>query len=116
MSGKRKDYRTLTRIFIENFSEEFDLNIYHSSILKVIAEYCDMPLGYCCLSFTNIEKYSCMSDRQRRRSLSYLIEKSIVEQSFVKKKPIHRIGETIVKKTTEFHVTNDSLTCHMTVQ
>lgn len=98
MSEKKQDFRTLTRIFIENHADEYELKIYHISLLKVIAEYCDMPLGYCCLGFPKLAKYSGMSEAQRRKVTTHLRKHNLIEQTYIKTKPIHHIGETIIKK------------------
>jgi hypothetical protein len=107
MSEKKQDFRTLTRKFIENHAEEYDLKIHHTSLLKVIAEYCDMTLKHCCLSFDNLAKYSMMSQRHRRKVTAHLLKHSLIEQTFIKGKPIHKIGKIIINKSKEIHETND---------
>lgn len=99
MPSENCDFRTRVRIFIEKNSDILNLNVYHVSLLKVIADYCDMPLGYCCLSFKHLQKYSRMSERQRRNITIELINLKLIEQSFLKGKPIHRLGEIFSENT-----------------
>lgn len=114
MTEKKQDNRTLVRKFIENHAEDYNLKIHHFSLLRVIAEYCDMTLHYCCLSFSHLEKYSGMSSAQRRKITAYLLDYNLIEQSYLKNKPIHKIGETIITQSEsiltapiERSVTND---------
>jgi hypothetical protein len=113
MSEKKIDNKTLVRKFLETYAEQYDLKIYHASLLRVIAEYSDMKYGYCCLSFSHLEQYSMMADRQRRRITADLTKYNIIEQTFSKGDPIHRIGETLTKNkdlilniSMDVHVTN----------
>jgi hypothetical protein len=88
-----QDFKYLVRKFIENNVDEYGLTIYHISLLKVIAEYCDMPEGHCFLSFEKIEKYTGMSPRQRRRTTVDLIQKKLIYQTTYYGKPKHYMGE-----------------------
>ena len=96
-----QDFRTSVRIFIENFADDFSLTIYEISLLKVIADYCDMPLGYCCLSPSKLEKFSRMKDNQRRKSINILIDLNLIFRSYLKGKPVYRIGDVILGMKNE---------------
>jgi len=95
MSEKKIDYSKIVRQFIENKADFYNLKIYHCSLLKVIAEYCDMSLGYCCLNFATLAKFSRMSESQRRSITKILIKLKMIHQTYKNDRPIHRIGELI---------------------
>lgn len=55
--------------------DEYNLNAYHREILRVIARYCDMYLGYCCLSQKTLAKECGMSEREFRNLIAELDQK-----------------------------------------
>ncbi len=101
MASENQDCRTLVRIFIENHCNEYGLTIYDCSLLKVIAEYCDMSLGFCCLGLSNLERYSRMGRTQRLNTMNRLIEFKLIYRTYTKGKANYRIGELITGKPND---------------
>lgn len=82
-------------IFLRNHAHEYNLTIYHKMILRIIADYCDMPLNYCCVKQKNLAFECGMSERELRYGCLYLIEKNLIHRVMKGKLYRYRIGEII---------------------
>lgn len=76
-------------------SFEYLLTAYHREILRVVADYCDMPLGYCCVKQPKLAVECGMSRAELQRSIEYLIEKQLLHRATSGKLNRYRIGEKI---------------------
>ncbi len=76
-----------------NLSAQYKLNSFHREILRVIARYCDMYLGYCCLSQEKIAIECGMSIRECKNLLAELSQ-----LKFIRNKKSYR-GIGLIFKT-----------------
>lgn len=94
--NRNNTYHHQVRAFLRSeISDNFELNAYHREILRVVAEYCDLPLGYCCLKQINLMKECGMQERHLRNCLNDLITHELIHRVFKGKLSILRIGQVI---------------------
>lgn len=74
-------------------AEIFDLNAHHRLLLRVIADYIDLPLGYCCVKQTNLASECGISIRQLKIISVDLEQKTLILRVISRKLYRYYLGE-----------------------
>ena len=83
--GQSKSQSTSVKIavFLRNpkHSKKYKLNVYHREILRVIANYLDMPYGSCFAKQIVLAQECGMSEEEFRRKSKELIELKLLQRT-----------------------------------
>jgi hypothetical protein len=81
MDNTKHSFSIQVSVFLRSKeSKEFHLTAYHREILRVIANYLDMPYGSCFAKQINLAEECGMSVRQFRDSCNYLIDRNLIKR------------------------------------
>jgi hypothetical protein len=95
-SSEKDTYHYQVALFLRSEkSEIFELNSYHREILRVVADYCDMPLGFCCVKQHKLAVECGMSRAQIQKAIDCLIVKKLLHRVINGKLNRYRIGQEI---------------------
>lgn len=95
MELKQKSIYLLTSFINSDHSYDFNISAADIAILFIVARYCDLPLGVCCLKQINLAKECRISERTLRERLKIMIEQNLIFRFFRGKLSVCILGRSI---------------------